>query len=95
MLVLNIARSLKEDLQRPSVGVDMTETEFRSITLRRINGLEEKVNALQTKPMQMPSEKEELLNAAIYRVDALEAELISTKKVVILIVTQLILLILY
>ncbi|KNA23977.1 hypothetical protein SOVF_020260 [Spinacia oleracea] len=80
MLVLNIARSLKEDLQRPSVGVDMTETEFRSITLRRINGLEEKVNALQTKPMQMPSEKEELLNAAIYRVDALEAELISTKK---------------
>jgi hypothetical protein len=29
----------------------------------------------------MPFEKEELLNAAVRRVDALEAELISTKKV--------------
>ncbi|KNA15183.1 hypothetical protein SOVF_100520 [Spinacia oleracea] len=76
-LILNFARSLKEDLQRPSVGVDMTETEFRSITVTRLSGLEEKVNALQTKPMQMPSEKEELLNAAIYQVDALETELMK------------------
>ncbi|RVX12120.1 Phosphatidylinositol/phosphatidylcholine transfer protein SFH4 [Vitis vinifera] len=30
----------------------------------------------------MPYEKEELLNAAVCRVDALEAELIATKKVV-------------
>jgi len=29
----------------------------------------------------MPYEKEELLNAAVCRVDALEAELIATKKV--------------
>ncbi|CAM8987191.1 unnamed protein product [Rhodiola kirilowii] len=28
----------------------------------------------------MPFEKEELLNAAVYRMDALEAELISTKR---------------
>jgi hypothetical protein len=31
----------------------------------------------------MPCEKEELLNAAVYRVDALEAELIATKKVTV------------
>ena len=49
--------------------------------MRKLSELEEKVNTMQTKPMQMPSEKEELLNAAIYRVDALEAELITTKKV--------------
>ena len=36
---------------------------------------------LQSKPSVMPHEKEELLNAAVYRVDALEAELIATKKV--------------
>lgn len=71
---------LKEDLQQPSVGPDISETEFRSVILRRVGALEEKVNTLQTKPMQMPSETEELLNAAIYRVDALEAELITTKK---------------
>ncbi|KAF9608795.1 hypothetical protein IFM89_011564, partial [Coptis chinensis] len=45
-----------------------------------ITELEEKVQALQTKPLEMPSAKEELLNAAICRVEALEAELIATKK---------------
>ncbi|XP_021735602.1 phosphatidylinositol/phosphatidylcholine transfer protein SFH8-like isoform X1 [Chenopodium quinoa] len=88
MFILNFARNLhdilgpdfKENLQQPSVSPDMTETEFRLVTLRRLSDLEENVKTLQTKPMQMPSEKEELLNAAIYRVDALEAELIATKK---------------
>ncbi|KAK9749043.1 hypothetical protein RND81_02G098800 [Saponaria officinalis] len=50
------------------------------VILKRLTDLEEKVNTLQTKPLQMPFEKEELLNGAIYRVGALEAELISTKK---------------
>ncbi|KAL2892727.1 Phosphatidylinositol/phosphatidylcholine transfer protein SFH8 [Bienertia sinuspersici] len=89
MLVLNFTRSLphmifgpdvKQDFQRPLVGPNSTETEFRSTVLRRLNEVEEKVNALQTKPAQMPSEKEELLNCAIYRVDAVESELIATKK---------------
>lgn len=39
------------------------------------------MDALKAKPSEMPYEKEELLNAAVCRVDALEAELIATKKV--------------
>lgn len=38
---------------------------------------------LLAKPFEMPYEKEELLNSAVCRVDALEAELIATKKVTI------------
>jgi hypothetical protein len=49
--------------------------------LRRLHELEEKVHALEAKPSQLPIEKEEVLNAAVRRVDGLEAELISTKKV--------------
>ncbi|OIV97542.1 hypothetical protein TanjilG_12299 [Lupinus angustifolius] len=48
--------------------------------LKRLDELEEKVSTLQSKPCKMPYEKEELLNAAVCRVDALEAELIATKK---------------
>ncbi|CAO2178618.1 unnamed protein product [Urochloa humidicola] len=48
--------------------------------LRRLSELEEKVQTLEVKPPQVPFEKEELLNTAIHRVDALEAELISVKK---------------
>ncbi|OEL29670.1 Phosphatidylinositol/phosphatidylcholine transfer protein SFH6, partial [Dichanthelium oligosanthes] len=48
--------------------------------LSRIGELEEKVQTLEVKPPQVPSEKEELLNAAVCRMDALEAELISMKK---------------
>ncbi|KAL6007147.1 Phosphatidylinositol/phosphatidylcholine transfer protein sfh6 [Asimina triloba] len=48
--------------------------------LKRLAELEEKVDILQTRPAEMPSEKEELLHAAVCRVDALEAELIVTKK---------------
>ncbi|XP_021892805.1 phosphatidylinositol/phosphatidylcholine transfer protein SFH6-like [Carica papaya] len=54
--------------------------DLRSSVLRRLGELEEKVEMLQSKPYKMPCEKEELLNAAVYRVDALEAELIATKK---------------
>ncbi|KAI3959054.1 hypothetical protein MKX01_023730 [Papaver californicum] len=51
-----------------------------SSVLKKLGDLEEKVFTLQAKPAEMPSEKEELLNAAVCRVDALEAELIATKK---------------
>ncbi|KAK4274059.1 hypothetical protein QN277_017348 [Acacia crassicarpa] len=49
--------------------------------LKRLSELEEKVETLQSKPFEMPSEKEELLNAVVCWVYALEAELIATKKV--------------
>ncbi|KAJ1284986.1 hypothetical protein BS78_03G246600 [Paspalum vaginatum] len=48
--------------------------------LGRLGELEEKVHTLEAKPPQVPFEKEELLNAAVRRADALEAELISVKK---------------
>uniref|UniRef100_A0A0A9HII5 CRAL-TRIO domain-containing protein n=1 Tax=Arundo donax TaxID=35708 RepID=A0A0A9HII5_ARUDO len=51
-----------------------------SYVLRRLGELEEKLQILEAKPPQVPFEKEELLNAAVCRVDALEAELISMKK---------------
>lgn len=78
---LILSPDLKGFYRQPSEHQEFTDAEFRSIVMRKLSELEEKVNTMQTKPMQMPSEKEELLNAAIYRVDALEAELITTKKV--------------
>ncbi|XP_024165061.1 phosphatidylinositol/phosphatidylcholine transfer protein SFH8 isoform X1 [Rosa chinensis] len=59
----------------PFAGVDLLPT-----VLKKLAELEEKVDTLQSKPSEMPYEKEELLNAAVCRVDALEAELIATKK---------------
>ena len=50
--------------------------------MKRMAELEERVNALSMKPAAMPAEKEEMLNAAISRVSALEHELSATKKVV-------------
>ncbi|GKV46938.1 hypothetical protein SLEP1_g53897 [Rubroshorea leprosula] len=57
-----------------------TEADLASSVLRKLEELEEKVEILQSKPFAMPGEKEELLNAAVHHVDALEAELIVTKK---------------
>ncbi|XP_004500794.1 phosphatidylinositol/phosphatidylcholine transfer protein SFH6 [Cicer arietinum] len=57
-----------------------TEENLLPSLLKRLGDLEEKVDTLQSKPSEMPYEKEELLNAAVCRVDALEAELIATKK---------------
>ncbi|CAA2964127.1 phosphatidylinositol phosphatidylcholine transfer SFH8-like isoform X1 [Olea europaea subsp. europaea] len=70
----------KEEFRPPSPPPEFTEVELLSSVLKKLGDLEEKVNTLQEKPLEMPHEKEELLNAAVYRVDALEAELIATKK---------------
>lgn len=70
----------KEEFRPPSPAPGFTEADLLTSVLKRLGELEEKVDELQAKPSQMPSEKEELLNAAVYRVDALEAELITTKK---------------
>ncbi|XP_057504170.1 phosphatidylinositol/phosphatidylcholine transfer protein SFH8-like isoform X2 [Actinidia eriantha] len=48
--------------------------------LRRLGELERKVDILETKSIGMFSEKDELLNAAVCRVDALEAALNATEK---------------
>eukprot|EP00262_Sarcandra_glabra_P006751 TRINITY_DN1927_c0_g1_i1.p1 TRINITY_DN1927_c0_g1~~TRINITY_DN1927_c0_g1_i1.p1 ORF type:complete len:627 (-),score=129.38 TRINITY_DN1927_c0_g1_i1:276-2156(-) len=70
----------REELRPPSPTPAFKEAELLSTVLNRLGELEEKVDTLQSKPSEMPSEKEELLNAAVCRVDALEAELIATKK---------------
>ncbi|XP_006647233.1 phosphatidylinositol/phosphatidylcholine transfer protein SFH6-like [Oryza brachyantha] len=70
----------KEEFRPPSPSPGFTESDILSSVLNRLAELEEKIDVLQSKPSEMPSEKEELLNAAVRRVDALEAELIVTKK---------------
>ncbi|EPS69446.1 hypothetical protein M569_05317 [Genlisea aurea] len=71
----------KEECRPPSPSpLPLTEAALLLSVDRRLAELEAKVGNLQAKPWKMPCEKEELLNAAVYRVDALEAELISTKK---------------
>lgn len=49
--------------------------------IKRMAELEDKMNVLSNKPVVMPPEKEETLNNALSRVDALEQELSSAKKV--------------
>ncbi|KAG2705695.1 hypothetical protein I3760_05G068500 [Carya illinoinensis] len=77
---LTVDGTEKEDFHTPSPTPAHTEADLLSSALKRLSKLEEKVDTLQSKPSEMPSEKVELLNAAVYRVDALEAELIATKK---------------
>lgn len=74
-------KTATEENRPPSPIAKFTEAELLSNLMKRLGELEEKVDTLQSKPSEMPYEKEELLNAAVCRVDALEAELIATKKV--------------
>lgn len=61
----------------------ISSTEYMSV-LTRLADLEDKMRILSEKPAAvMPSEKEEMLNAALSRVDVLEQELSKTKKVII------------
>ncbi|KAL6207464.1 hypothetical protein ACLB2K_018422 [Fragaria x ananassa] len=69
-----------EEFQPPSPAPGLSRVDVLSSALQKLGELEEKVDMLQAKPYEMPHEKEELLNAAVCRVDALEAELIATKK---------------
>ncbi|KAK4599834.1 hypothetical protein RGQ29_009754 [Quercus rubra] len=74
------SKAFQEDYRPPSPAPGFTEAELLSSALKKLGELEEKVDMLQAKPFEMPYEKAELLNAAVCRVDALEAELIATKK---------------
>ncbi|KAL6007149.1 hypothetical protein ACLOJK_032645 [Asimina triloba] len=64
-------------LQQPVPTVSAAEF---SAVVKRLGELEEKVTVISMKPAQMPTEKEKMLNAAVSRVNALEAELALTKK---------------
>ncbi|KAK4741119.1 hypothetical protein SAY87_024707 [Trapa incisa] len=70
----------KEECCHPLPTPAFAEADLLASVIKRLSELEEKVDTLQAKPSEMPYEKVELLNAAVYRVDALEAELIGTKK---------------
>ncbi|KAI9165715.1 hypothetical protein LWI28_019314 [Acer negundo] len=48
--------------------------------MRRMKELEDTVNVLSSKPAALLAEKDEMLNAAVSRVDVLEQELMSTRK---------------
>lgn len=71
-----------EEFRPPSPAPRLTKADLLTCAFKKLSELEEKVDILQAKPFSMPYEKEELLNAAVCRVDALEAELIATKKVI-------------
>lgn len=75
------SNSIPVEIRPPSPTPVYSEAFLSSSILKRLGELEEKVNILESRPSIMPYEKEELLNASVYRVDALEAELIATKKV--------------
>ncbi|CAH2067397.1 unnamed protein product [Thlaspi arvense] len=59
---------------------NVRERNLVACVVNRLGDLEKQVETLHSKRHEMPREKEELLNTAVYRVDALEAELIATKK---------------
>ncbi|KAG0462975.1 hypothetical protein HPP92_021451 [Vanilla planifolia] len=69
-----------EDFRPQSPACRHAEADLLPSVLKRLTEMEDKIRVLESKPTQMPCEKEELLNAAVCRVDALEAELIATKK---------------
>ncbi|KAI0524055.1 hypothetical protein KFK09_003419 [Dendrobium nobile] len=71
--------STSKEFQPPSPAPGLKDANLLSSILKRLGELEEKIDILQSKPSEMPHEKEELLDAAVHRVDALEAELIATK----------------
>lgn len=58
----------------------ISAAEFSTL-VKRLGDMEAKVSDLSLKPVQMPVDKEQQLNAALSRIDALEAELLVTKKV--------------
>ncbi|KAL7174898.1 hypothetical protein ACSBR2_028666 [Camellia fascicularis] len=71
------SNSMRQPHQLPASTI--SGTEYLSM-MKLLDELEEKVVVLCSKPAVMPPEKEEMLNAALRRVDALEQELSATKK---------------
>ncbi|KAD4179110.1 hypothetical protein E3N88_27701 [Mikania micrantha] len=63
--------------QLQSAGISTAE--YLSM-MKRLGDLEEKVIILTDRPVEMPPEKEEMLNNALNRIESLEIELAATKK---------------
>ncbi|XP_058091986.1 phosphatidylinositol/phosphatidylcholine transfer protein SFH12-like isoform X2 [Magnolia sinica] len=63
--------------QLPAPAVSAAEF---SAVVKRLRQMEEQASILSMQPARMPIDKEEMLNAAVTRVNALEAELAATKK---------------
>eukprot|EP01018_Ginkgo_biloba_P003579 Gb_22276 [translate_table: standard] len=70
----------KEESQHPTPATEFNENDILASVLKRLENLEEQFNELGAKPLQMPPEKEALLNAAVSRVATLETELEATKE---------------
>lgn len=70
-------REIPIELTEPTITMDNY-----MMMMKRMNELEERVSGVEKKPETMPPEKEEMLNNALNRVNALEQELSSTKKVI-------------
>lgn len=62
-------------LQAPGIST----AEYLSM-MKRLGDVEEKVIILTNRPIEMPPEKEEMLNNALKRIESLEIELSATKK---------------
>nr|GFA08195.1 hypothetical protein [Tanacetum cinerariifolium] len=62
-------------LQSPGIST----AEYLSM-MKRLGDLEEKVIILTNRPIEMPPEKEEILNNALKRIESLEIELSHTKR---------------
>lgn len=69
-----------EDTKPKSAAPDAYGADYM-VMVKRIAALEDTVKILTAKPAAMLAEKEELLQAAVSRVDMLERELLATKKV--------------
>ncbi|KAK1431151.1 hypothetical protein QVD17_14425 [Tagetes erecta] len=70
-------RQRPEPYQMQAPGISTAE--YLSM-MKRLGDLEEKVIILTDRPIEMPPEKEEMLNNALNRIESLEIELAATKK---------------
>uniref|UniRef100_A0A804PIA7 CRAL-TRIO domain-containing protein n=1 Tax=Zea mays TaxID=4577 RepID=A0A804PIA7_MAIZE len=77
---LSEGKSKVQERQRSKLSEEAVEEAEDAVSAKRLSELEEKVIALLTKPASMPADKEEVLQAAVSRVSALEEELAATKK---------------
>ncbi|KAL6011395.1 hypothetical protein ACLOJK_001841 [Asimina triloba] len=84
--MLRVARTVPKKLAykerdttlRQVPGPAFSDADFASV-LKRLDEMQDKITRSMQRPA-MPPEKEEMLNAAVSRVDTLEAELAATKK---------------
>ncbi|CAL4951649.1 unnamed protein product [Urochloa decumbens] len=74
------SKSKLQARQRSKISPETVKAAEDVVSTKRLADLEEKIIALLTKPATMPADKEEMLQAAVSRVSALEEELAATKK---------------